>query len=379
MSDFRIFGTEISGNRGQKRELSSDARVAIVTAKKLGKSKNEIAKAFGCSPSTVLRTLQRYHQHQTFKSLPRKGRPQKLTRSEKRYIISMVKRFPRISYKALIRDANTGVSKSTIRRVLRNHYRRKWIAMKRIPLTQESARARLSFVRYWRSRAQELVEVWLLEVGDLVSLADLHQSHFSDESSIQNTPNNPNAYVFRLPAFKYAPHLVNLKPHVKADISIMVWGMVWKGGRSPLVIMERDIEAARNGYSANSYIWALEEGLLSTYRPGYPFQQDNASIHTARKVKDWFEEHGIWVIDWPPHSPDLNPIEHIWKALKDQLYRNNPYLDFLRGSEADIQVFAKALQDTWDSLPQALIDRLVDSMPSRLQAVHQARGWYTKY
>ena len=146
-----------------------------------------------------------------------------------------------------------------------------------------------------------------------------------------------------------------------------------------MVIMERDIEAARNGYSANSYIWALEEGLLSTYRPGYPFQQDNASIHTARKVKDWFEEHGIWVIDWPPHSPDLNPIEHIWKALKDQLYRDNPYLDFLRGSEADIQVFAKALQDTWDSLPQALIDRLVDSMPSRLQAVHQARGWYTKY
>jgi transposase len=38
--------------------------------------------------------------------------------------------------------------------------------------------------------------------------------------------------------------------------------------------------------------------------------QDNASIHTAHKVKDWFEENGIQTTDWPPYSPDLNPIEH---------------------------------------------------------------------
>jgi transposase len=40
--------------------------------------------------------------------------------------------------------------------------------------------------------------------------------------------------------------------------------------------------------------------------------QDNASIHTAKKVKDWFMGNGIITTDWPPYSPDLNPIEHAW-------------------------------------------------------------------
>jgi hypothetical protein len=38
--------------------------------------------------------------------------------------------------------------------------------------------------------------------------------------------------------------------------------------------------------------------------------QDKASIYTAKAVKAWFKEQGILVKDWPPYSPDMNPIEH---------------------------------------------------------------------
>jgi transposase len=41
------------------------------------------------------------------------------------------------------------------------------------------------------------------------------------------------------------------------------------------------------------------------------FMQNNAHIHTAKKVKKWFEDEGIPVMEWPPYSPDLNPIEHL--------------------------------------------------------------------
>jgi transposase len=42
------------------------------------------------------------------------------------------------------------------------------------------------------------------------------------------------------------------------------------------------------------------------------FMQDNASIHTAKKVKDWFTDNKVRTIDWPLYSLDLNLIEHAW-------------------------------------------------------------------
>jgi hypothetical protein len=41
------------------------------------------------------------------------------------------------------------------------------------------------------------------------------------------------------------------------------------------------------------------------------FQQDNDPKHTSRRARNWFEENEIELLDWPPQSPDLNPIEHM--------------------------------------------------------------------
>jgi hypothetical protein len=159
----------------------------------------------------------------------------------------------------------------------------------------------------------------------------------------------------------------------------MVWASIWYGGRSNLVIMERDENSPRTGYTAESYIIALEDGLIPFYRPEEIFQQDNASIHQAKITQLWFEEHGIWVMDWPAHSPDLNPIENIWKALKNKIFELYPKLSLHGCSKIDWTQFHEAIQKAWEALDQGVIDRLIDSMPCRLAAVRQARGWYTKY
>lgn len=75
--------------------------------------------------------------------------------------------------------------------------------------------------------------------------------------------------------------------------------------------MKRDKTSAGNGYTKNSYIAALDEGLVPYYTPRTIFQQDNARIHIAGAVKDWFETHRIEVVDWPAHSPDMNLIEPV--------------------------------------------------------------------
>ena len=41
--------------------------------------------------------------------------------------------------------------------------------------------------------------------------------------------------------------------------------------------------------------------------------------HTAEATKNWMSENEIRVIDWPPYSPDLSPIENVWAVLKYRL------------------------------------------------------------
>jgi hypothetical protein len=173
--------------------------------------------------------------------------------------------------------------------------------------------------------------------------------------------------------------MVNITNHRKPAFTLMMWGSIWLGGRSDILLMDRDDDAPRGGYTTWSYLQILEEGLLSYYQPGTFFQQDNAKIHVSRVAQQWFEDHGIWVIDWPAHSPDMNPIEHVWKAMKGILHRLHPEIHLLKSNQADINQLKVWIHEAWWAIPQELINTLILSMPNRLAALRKAKGWYTKY
>jgi hypothetical protein len=82
--------------------------------------------------------------------------------------------------------------------------------------------------------------------------------------------------------------------------------------------MDRDFESKKHRYSAESYLEVLDAQVAPIFEElaqngdNYNFMQDNASIHTAKKVKEWFEAHWIALLeDWPLYSLDLNLIEHV--------------------------------------------------------------------
>ncbi len=55
--------------------------------------------------------------------------------------------------------------------------------------------------------------------------------------------------------------------------------------------------------------------------PSSDIRQDNAPSHKAQITSDWFLEHDdeFTLLKWPPQSPDLNLIEHLWDVVEQKI------------------------------------------------------------
>ena len=152
----------------------------------------------------------------------------------------------------------------------------------------------------------------------------------------------------------------------------MVWGAFTFLGVSELSRISHRMKAA-------DYVQLLENSLLP-FLHHFPegekiFQHDNAPIHTAKQTSKFFEQAQISVMEWPPQSPDLNPIEHLWDAI-DHMTR-------LRMAESNngtnLESLYRCLQESWSNVSPNTLFNLLQSMPTRINAVIQAKGGHTQY
>jgi transposase len=120
--------------------------------------------------------------------------------------------------------------------------------------------------------------------------------------------------------------------------------------------MGRDAKVPKGGYSAE------QDQIPRIWEPGLTFMQDNAPIHKAKMITKWLRENGVKVLKWPPYSPDLNQIEHLWFVLKE-----------IR------EALGKALKEAWESIPEKRFKVLWKKYNRRIDAVCKAKGWWTKY
>jgi len=109
-------------------------------------------------------------------------------------------------------------------------------------------------------------------------------------------------------------------------------------------------------------------------KQGLSFMQDNAPGHAAKYTREELEDRGIRVIDWPPYSPDLNPIEAVWNIMKDWIQEHYGDQDKL-----SYNTLRNAVREAWDAVTPEQLDELIGSMPARCQAVIDADGKQTGY
>jgi hypothetical protein len=249
--------------------------------------------------------------------------------------------------KKLEDNLQTSISRSTVARILRDSGMRSAEKQKKPALSAKNVKARLEFAR----RHQH----WTAE--------DWKNIIWSDETKINRFQPDGRAWCWARDGSSRRSQNVR---H-----SIMAWGCMTAHGPGYMCKIDGKMDQELYKSILEDELWQTIDyyGMDITQ---VIFQQDNDPKHTAKSVKEWLAEQQFSNLQWPPQPPDLNPIEHLWAHLKQQL---NKYETPPKGM---IELWSR-IEEQWNKIDQKVCMNLIKSMPRRVDAVMKTKGKWTRY
>ncbi|KAK3571155.1 hypothetical protein QTP86_003671 [Hemibagrus guttatus] len=336
------------------KELSEDTRNKIVDLHQAGKTESAIGKQLGVKKSTVGAIIRKWKTYKTTDNLPRSGAPRKISPRGVKMITRTVSKNPTTTRGDLVNDlqrAGTKVTKATISNTLRRQGLKSCSA-RRVPLLKPvHVRARLKFAREHLDDPEE----------------DWENVIWSDETKIELFGKNSTCRVWRRKNAELHPK--NTIPTVKhGGGNIMLWGCFSAKGPGRLIRVKERMNGAMYGEILSKNL--LPSARALKMKRGWVFQHDNDPKHTARATKEWLRKKHFKVLEWPSQSPDLNPIENLWRELKIRVAQRQPQ---------NITALEEICMEEWAKLPATVCKNLVVTYRKRLTSVIANKGYITKY
>lgn len=163
--------------------------------------------------------------------------------------------------------------------------------------------------------------------------------------------------------------------HSQHPQSVMVWAGVCASGKTPLVFVDPGVKINRNYY--------LQEILQNVVKPWakghfgaqyWIFQQNTAPAHKAKKVQKWCRSHFPGFIskeEWPPYSPDLNPMDYsVWSILEARACAK---------PHKNLESLKQALLREWDKISLQEVRAICENFSKRLRLCIKAKGGHFEF
>jgi uncharacterized coiled-coil protein SlyX len=325
----------------------------IVCLHKLKHDDSSIAQEIPCDVRSVRHWVQHYEQHGNVEDEPRSGRKRKTTPATDEKIEQEAKRTKFTTPRRIKRKLGLDVSSRTIDRRLIEVGLFGRVACHKKRFTEDEIRKRLSFAEGYKNWTPTQ---WL-------------QVMFADEKIVWGEGFCGQVFVRRPKGEALNPaYCVDEEPH---PVKVNVWGCFCGKGLGYLYIFNENMDGSMLKCILGTHLVESAELHFDVeHAEPWWFLQDNDPKHKSVLVRTWLFNNGIQCIDFPPYSPDLNPIEHLWADLARRVEQYQA---------ETMEELQDIVAEEWKKTKKAFLRKLARSMPARCQAVIDAKGDHTKF
>lgn len=284
---------------------SKDIQKLVLSKYEKGEGPSEIFQHLNGTVSliTIKRWCKMVRETGTIQLSKSPGRPRTVrTKESIRKVKTRLNRKRKVSIRKLVHELD--ISYGSVRRILKSDLKLRSYKMVVEPLlTDEHKEKRKKFSNWIRTHFRK---------EDTMNILFSDEKLF-DINGIYNSQNNRVWAVSRSEADKNGA----VKQRRQFPQKIMVWLAVCSKGVSPLFIFKEGT-VDHDRYIREVLPVALKYGN-ETLGSHWTFQQDGAKPHTHHLTQQWCENNFPSFINkdqWPPSSPDLNPLDYaIWDEL----------------------------------------------------------------